>query len=1256
VGTQIRHGLKSCGLWTVLLTAVAAIASLTIAAAAQAAPPEFLSRFSTSTVRGSGAGQFDVPRAIAANPTTGRVYVSDQSNARIVEYTAWGLFVGAWGWGVETGAPALEQCGPAEPTEAPAPNLCRKGLAGAGAGQLSRPTGITVDSSGDVYVFELDNRRVQKFSATGEFELMFGGKVNLTKVAASAPAQQQNVCPVDPGDVCQKGTAGDAPSHFAGVEGDYIDYSTMGPEPDAIVVGDKDRIQIFNLDGTYREEIGFEGPWALFAGESVNALDTDAAGNIYFSLAGVEDVYKVSPNGVPLAPGLPGESHFDVVTPLDAAASLGVAVDHLGNVYAVEDPPAIIDGAEARVLKFDPAGNLLVPTQEEAEEGRFFPYLPFQGPLVTAIATNFCAGSPQPGNLYIAFHSLFKPESYVDAYGSGPVGCEAPPKRPPLVASQYAIAVGAETASVRAEINPRFWDDATFYVEYGTGRCSEGGCPTKVPVPPLPLTDQVVNKPLKTGAVSLSGLVSGTTYNFRFVAESSGGGPVFGEDPDAQGPQEATFEAGIERRFRTANAPRKSGACPNDGFRLGAGAELPDCRAYEMVSPLDKEGGDVALWIGKNALFPFFFEFHQSALSGDRFAFTSAYAFANPASTPYVSQYLSQRTTGGWASEAISPPRSESPVSTEALFESEFHGFSEDLCRAWLVNYSVAPLTPDAVARYPNLYRRENCTTPAAYEALTTQEPQNRKPSDYLDLRAHGASADGTHTIFAANAKLHPDAPNLKGNFREVLLYEDTPTGLRFVCYLPAGNPSGQPCAAGTPASGTLAASARNAISADGERIFWSAFTGVAPGGDDAGTPGQIYVRIGGAKTLKVSGEIAPDPAWYWTAANDGSKAIFAFDSGSHAGELYEYDVDRRKAELIAEGVEGPMGASEDASRLYFSATEDLDGGGAGTTGAHNLYLYEADPAGGLGSFKFVMPLAAADIGGSTAAPAPVDEVPVQRTARVSPDGLHVTFSATAPPPSGYDNREGTNGERAQEVYRYDATSDDLRCISCNPTGARPTAESIGAGESYWAAARIQGWEVLQHAPRVISDDGSRVFFESLEPLVPRDTNGGWDVYQWEEPGTGSCTKADSTFGDEAGGCVDLISSGESSAKSTFLDADPSGNNAFFSTQSSLVSWDYGLNDVYVARVGGGFAGPQATPECEGDACQGPAAPPVAKTPASSTYSQPPAKTRRKARRCKRGARKVRRRGKVRCVRKAKRGAKKKNGKRGSRNTRKAAK
>jgi len=1199
---------------------------LALCASAAAAPPDFLTRM--GSLPGGGAGALNNPRGIAADSTTGRVYISDLNNARVNEYTAWGLFVKSWGWGVADGSSEAQTCGPTEPEEAPSPILCQAGQPGSAAGQLSLPVGLTVDASGDIYVFEQGNLRVQKFNSAGEFELMFGGGVN-----ASSGADVCAKADLEGGDVCGAGTSGEGPSELDFTVGNVLAFSAAA---NAIVVGDKARIQIFNLDGSYREEIDFQGPLGAFAGKSVNGLDVDVAGNIYFSLAGVKDVHKISATGEPLAPT------FSVVQPL------GVAVDHEGNVFAIDDDPTPAIVPEVSVVKFDSAGNKLIPTKMEEEGDEHFPFIPFQGPRLNGIATNICPGSDDPGNLYIShFTGIATVASYVDAYGSPPIGCEDPPLRAPLIVDQYAAGVGSESARVQAQIDPKFWPDTTYYVEYGKAPCSDSGCTSTVPVDPALLTKQSTSKALKSGLVSLTGLESGTTYHYRFVAESGGGGPVYGIDPDGDGPNKATFGLGLEGSFRTLNQPTFQPACPNDAFRKGAGAQLPDCRAYEMVSPLDKEGGDVAPWRGNHGVVPHLFELHQSALSGEQFTYTSTYAFADPQSAPYVSQYLAGRTGVGWSSEAISPARTEPPSTTElTLLNNEFQLFSPDLCAGWLRHNSIAPLTGDAIPGFPNLYRRDNCAEPASYTALTTNEPLDRDPAEYRQLRVHGVSDDGTHEIFVANGRLHNDAPVLPGE-SEMLLYERVPEGLRFVCYLPDGTPSTEACGAGTVVGlpGGALSSARNAISANGARVFWSL---PQDSNNPAQAPGPIYVRIDGTETREVSGSVAPDPAWYWTAADDGSKAIFAFNSGPHKDELYEFDVDAETATLIAKGVLGPMGASEDASRIYFASTEDLDGGGPGSTGARNLYLYDAN-VGGAGTFTFVTTLANADLIGTTATGVPIDEIPAQRSAGVTPDGLHTVFTSVAPPLSGYDNREATSGEPAQEVYRYDAVAGELACISCNPTGARPTGAPIGG--TFPAAARIQGWEALGHAPRVISDDGSRVFFESFEALVPRDTNGTWDVYQWEEPGKGSCDTKDATYSTETGGCVDLISSGESKAKSTFLDADPSGNNIFFSTQSSLVGQDYGLNDVYVARVGGGFPEPQAPPICEGEACQSPAAAPSPPTPSSSSYRQPSQLERKPRPRCPKGKRKVKRAGKVRCVKKRK-GARA--GKRANRNRRAA--
>src|SRR5665811_1040492 len=103
------------------------------------------------------------------------------------------------------------------------------------------------------------------------------------------------------------------------------------------------------------------------------------------------------------------------------------------------------------------------------------------------------------------------------------------------------------------------------------------------------------------------------------------------------------------------------------------------------------------------------------------------------------------------------------------------------------------------------------------------------------------------------------------------------------------------------------------------------------------------------------------------------------------------------------------------------------------------MCIRDSDTAAG--ATTFVMELATADVVRSFAGTTPIESIPFWREATVTPDGRHATFSAVAPDPGGYENIDAESGERVREVYRYDAQADDLRCISCNPTGARPSSE-----------------------------------------------------------------------------------------------------------------------------------------------------------------------------------------------------------------------
>jgi hypothetical protein len=131
----------------------------------------------------------------------------------------------------------------------------------------------------------------------------------------------------------------------------------------------------------------------------------------------------------------------------------------------------------------------------------------------------------------------------------------------------------------------------------------------------------------------------------------------------------------------------------------------------------------------------------------------------------------------------------------------------------------------------------------------------------------------------------------------------------------------------------------------------------------------------------------------------------------------------------------------------------------------------------------------------------------------------------------------------------------------------------------------------------MLADDGSHVFFNSFDPLIPHDTNGIEDVYQWVAPGVDGCAEDD--------GCVRLISTGQDTRRSVFIDASEGGRDVFFRTAASIDPDDPGLVDIYDARVGGGFPHEKEGAGCVGDACQNVPEPPVDPTPASAATRGP---------------------------------------------------
>jgi len=317
------------------------------------------------------------------------------------------------------------------------------------------------------------------------------------------------------------------------------------------------------------------------------------------------------------------------------------------------------------------------------------------------------------------------------------------------------------------------------------------------------------------------------------------------------------------------------------------------------------------------------------------------------------------------------------------------------------------------------------------------------------------------------------------------------------------------------------------------------------------------------------------------TGTEDQGNDLYRYDTQS--GELIDIAPDT--ADVNGAEVQGVLGSSADGSYVYFAANGMLaEGAGAGNCksspvtgwghgGDCNIYLWHE------GEIRFIATTTGEE--GDALAWVPTSSngccTISMTTSRVSSTGTLLFASKGSP--SAYDS------EGKQELYRYEPAA-GLGCVSCNPTGApprgdasiqsiRPGTVSVSGANAFWV--------------RNLTDDGNRAFFETPDQLVAGDHNGVQDVYEWEAKGAGSCESEG-----QDGGCLYLISSGESAEPSYFDDASKSGDDVFFLTHQSLVRQDRDrLRDVYDARVGGGIASQNEEPQprCEGEACKGAASP-----------------------------------------------------------------
>jgi hypothetical protein len=664
----------------------------------------------------------------------------------------------------------------------------------------------------------------------------------------------------------------------------------------------------------------------------------------------------------------------------------------------------------------------------------------------------------------------------------------------------------------------------------------------------------------------LPGLQPGRTYHYRLVA-SSAQGTVGGD---------RTMTAPVP-------APAEEPACSNKSLRSGASGHLPDCRAYEQVTPAEKKGSmDNWAYSGNVSTPVLVGEDGEHAMVRAQFSRWGTNVDAS------VNSYFLSRKEDGWQMTSATPQ----PQAAQNSYRPSL--FSADLTRIGLDIGSSSTLEKFS----PNLELVEGA--PGGPYTPVTSAPRSSEP------KWVAASRDFGTLVLSKGGKLYEW---WNGELRQV-----------------------DSCAA-TMAQATDGGAPGGAVSEDGSRVFFDSASGSGCSGAS-----HLYMRVDhGGETIDLG-------AYSFLAANAQGSSVLVERQGGGTYEYLLYDTESKAAKpLFSAHEQLHVSASTDLLVIYVSSKEQLVPE-APPLSAESEYsghapeeLYRYDVSGARlrfivqtsGSTGYVTADGRYYYWESNGVAAVFSEVNKQFKLKLN--GGEEGF-ATESQVYRYDSVEN--------VVQC------MSCASSFDPRPQLTAEFLGSavegtinGVPSARVASDNGDYVFFDTPSALvpqDTDGELYAGTHNYFIEEHDFNysPSSDVYEWRKNGVDGCSHVQ--------GCLALISSGTGGLKNVLLGTTPSGHDVFFATHSQLVGQDTdGQGDVYDARTGGGFPPPAPPPtECEGDACLSPLAAPIDTTPASLSFSgsgnltpllaasKPTAKP--KAKPCKKGT--VRKKG--RCVKK----------------------
>lgn len=556
-------------------------------------------------------------------------------------------------------------------------------------------------------------------------------------------------------------------------------------------------------------------------------------------------------------------------------------------------------------------------------------------------------------------------------------------------------------AELVAEIDPGGLE-TSYHVEYGPTAAYGHSTAVKT----LPAGGAVAK-----ATVNIYGLTPGSTYHYRLIVENADGSDVSGDHEFTE--------------------------------HSGAGAVLPNGRAYELVSNEYSNLGEVLLM--------------EAADEGNALAYVTNAGLKSSRSSIFANISKASRGPLGWSTESLEPI---SPyVSSQIIKLMQPEAFSSDMKKGLV--FTVSGLNSDDQNQLADLYLVDASTGATTWITV----PPNLPSKDSSAFWFAGASRDLSRIYFEQNSssQIFPGAPQFS-------MYEWDEGTVKLVSRLPEGEPAG----------------ASRVVNPHQFTSYHSFLDGIAAphGGahqvsDDGSTFFQylsssggtgIYARkdeetIGVSLSQKAGSEGDPCYANFIGASHSGDLAYFVCpeeltDSATEGGGIYSYRLSTDELKLLTPDAGSPSGLgissaimSDDASHVYFVATAALTPGAA--AGEPNLYVY----SGGETRFIATVP-------------------PGTGLARSSRSGRYAVLESTG-------SISGANNAGHLALYRYDDQEGEILCVSCRVDGDASTGD---------AALDARFGSIARNI-----DDHGNVYFASADRIVPEDLTAAWDVYEYTE-------------------------------------------------------------------------------------------------------------------------------------------------------------